>query len=310
MRGVRYPTIVAACAGLSWSFPAAAQVLHDNGGLVTTPTPTCIPSGATASQLQTVGGFANGLIGIGCQVIPGTSNRAADDFVIPGPQSWNISSVQLVLYQTLWAQTSSPITAVNLRIWDGQPGTAGASVIWGDTVTNRLASGTFLNSYRTPAACSTSRMLFAVTANINTILSPGTYWLDWQAAGNLDLQGPWMPPVTITGFRGKPGANGIQFQSAFGTWDAVLDWGPAPETSPPIAQDFPFVLFGTLVSACYPNCDESTGTPLLTANDFQCFLNRFAAGDTRANCDESTGTPLLTANDFQCFLNKFAAGCS
>jgi hypothetical protein len=119
-----------------------------------------------------------------------------------------------------------------------------------------------------------------------------------------------MPPVTITGLRGKPGANAIQFQSALGAWNAVLDSGPAPETSPPVAQDFPFVLFGTLVVSCYPNCDESTGTPLLTANDFQCFLNRFAAGDTRANCDESTGSPLLSANDFQCFLNKFAAGCS
>ncbi|MBX3377235.1 MAG: hypothetical protein KF678_09570 [Phycisphaeraceae bacterium] len=62
--------------------------------------------------------------------------------------------------------------------------------------------------------------------------------------------------------------------------------------------------------SCYANCDESTGTPLLTANDFQCFLNKFAANDPYANCDGSTGTPLLTANDFQCFLNKFAAGCS
>ncbi|MBX3377703.1 MAG: immunoglobulin domain-containing protein [Phycisphaeraceae bacterium] len=62
--------------------------------------------------------------------------------------------------------------------------------------------------------------------------------------------------------------------------------------------------------SCYANCDGSTGAPLLTANDFQCFLNKFAAGDTYANCDGSTGSPLLTANDFQCFLNKFAAGCS
>jgi hypothetical protein len=61
---------------------------------------------------------------------------------------------------------------------------------------------------------------------------------------------------------------------------------------------------------CYANCDGSTGSPLLTANDFQCFLNKFAANDTYANCDGSTGTPLLTANDFQCFLNKFAAGCT
>ncbi len=63
-------------------------------------------------------------------------------------------------------------------------------------------------------------------------------------------------------------------------------------------------------SSCYANCDGSTSAPLLTANDFQCFLNAFAANDTYANCDGSTSAPLLTANDFQCFLNTYAAGCS
>ena len=34
----------------------------------------------------------------------------------------------------------------------------------------------------------------------------------------------------------------------------------------------------TLPSSCYANCDGSTANPSLTANDFQCFLNKFAAG--------------------------------
>ncbi len=67
--------------------------------------------------------------------------------------------------------------------------------------------------------------------------------------------------------------------------------------------------FTSTVPACYANCDGSVFAPLLTANDFQCFMNRFAAGDAYANCDSSTGTPLLTANDFQCFMNRFATGC-
>ncbi len=62
-----------------------------------------------------------------------------------------------------------------------------------------------------------------------------------------------------------------------------------------------------LRSECYANCD---GTGGLTANDFQCFLNRFASQSPLANCDHSEGSPTLTANDFQCFLNAFAAGCS
>jgi hypothetical protein len=60
---------------------------------------------------------------------------------------------------------------------------------------------------------------------------------------------------------------------------------------------------------CYLNCDGSVVYPILNANDFQCFLNKYAAGDPYANCDGSTTPPVLNANDFQCFLNEFAAGC-
>ena len=60
---------------------------------------------------------------------------------------------------------------------------------------------------------------------------------------------------------------------------------------------------------CYPNCDGGTVIPFLNVNDFICYLNRFAAGDTWANCDDSTSPPVLNVNDFICFLNKFAAGC-
>ncbi|MBL9032547.1 MAG: hypothetical protein JNM80_12680 [Phycisphaerae bacterium] len=66
---------------------------------------------------------------------------------------------------------------------------------------------------------------------------------------------------------------------------------------------------GTVPSACYANCDASTAPPVLNVNDFTCFLNRFAAGDSYANCDASTTPPVLNVNDFTCFLNRFAAGC-
>ncbi len=62
--------------------------------------------------------------------------------------------------------------------------------------------------------------------------------------------------------------------------------------------------------ACNANCDESTVPPILNANDFQCFLNRYAMGDPYVNCDGSTVPPVVNANDFQCFLNAFAVGCS
>ncbi len=65
-----------------------------------------------------------------------------------------------------------------------------------------------------------------------------------------------------------------------------------------------------IVPRCAVNCDGSTTAPILTANDFQCFLNAYASGDPYANCDGTTTPPILTANDFQCFLNLYASGCS
>ncbi len=65
-----------------------------------------------------------------------------------------------------------------------------------------------------------------------------------------------------------------------------------------------------IAQSCYANCDNSTTPPTLNVNDFNCFLNRYAAGESYANCDNSTSPPVLNVNDFNCFLNKYAAGCS
>lgn len=65
-----------------------------------------------------------------------------------------------------------------------------------------------------------------------------------------------------------------------------------------------------ITNGCWGNCDGSTTAPILNVLDFQCFVNRFASGDSYANCDESTTAPLLNILDYQCFINAFAAGCT
>jgi hypothetical protein len=69
---------------------------------------------------------------------------------------------------------------------------------------------------------------------------------------------------------------------------------------------------------CYANCDQSTQPPILTVEDFSCFINRFASAQwlpasqqitTYANCDGSTVAPVLNVEDFSCFINAFAQGC-
>ncbi len=105
----------------------------------------------------------------------------------------------------------------------------------------------------------------------------------------------------------------LAFHNASGFDNVVIHY----QSRPPTCQDYGVIFIADNMiitpmgsAPCYANCDGSTSTPILTANDFQCFLNKFAAADPTANCDGSTATPILTANDFQCFLNTYAAGCS
>jgi len=64
-----------------------------------------------------------------------------------------------------------------------------------------------------------------------------------------------------------------------------------------------------MLTPCPANCDNSLSAPVLNVQDFACFLNKFAAGDTYANCDGSSTPPVLNVLDFSCFVNHFAAGC-
>jgi hypothetical protein len=56
------------------------------------------------------------------------------------------------------------------------------------------------------------------------------------------------------------------------------------------------------------NCDGSSVSPNLGANDFLCFLNAFASGDPYANFNGLTVAPVINANDFVTFLNCYAQG--
>jgi len=103
---------------------------------------------------------------------------------------------------------------------------------------------------------------------------------------------------------------------AFYTWNWAQGTGGSTKTFQFIRGEGPqfrvlpegrAMVLGSVGEACYANCDGSTGAPVLTANDFQCFLDLFVSGTSAADCDGVGG---LTANDFQCFLDRFAAGCS
>jgi len=283
--------------------PASAQLLYDNGPLLTSPNTCMAVPGGTASELP----LPNASLGFRDDLLDGW--RLADNFSVPTP-GWMVGSVVVFAYQTLAPLTPVPMSSVNFRVWSGLPGQPGSTIVYGDALTNRFTTGSLAQVYRvarTGFGCGTVRPVFTLQCTIAPPLSlaPGVYWLDFQTQGDPFFDGPFVPPVTITGMAGKPGADALQYDPNAGTW------GPVTDALSGAAQDVPFRLYGSSgpLPMCYANCDGSTAPPILNVADFSCFLNRFTAGDSYANCDDSTNPPVLNVQDFACFLNTFAAGC-
>ena len=155
-----------------------------------------------------------------------------------------------------------------------------------------------------------------------TVNQAATYTLDGFFGSGL----PVLVSFSLTGpgvsiARDDSDGNVIEFVGVTGTMQpgsytlklegtGTIAWtGPGGNGSGAGGQQPLMTLKVTAGAACYANCDGSTAAPILNANDFSCFLNAFANGNSYANCDESTVLPVLNANDFSCFLNAFAGGC-
>ena len=223
----------------AWRSPEA--VLYDNGPLITNPGAGA--GGANVSALQTALGL--GTFGFGNQVSAG--NRVADDFTVTGG-GWLINTMTFFGYQT-GSTTASTFTALNLRIWDGPPNLGTSNVVFGDTTTNRLASSTWSNIYRTldTALTASDRPVMALVATVNTFLPAGTYWVDWQADGTL-ASGPWAPPISIVGQTTT--GNAWQFTST----------GWAPLVDGTFAQGLPFIVEGLA------DCSNLSDVPWLSVS--------------------------------------------
>jgi len=218
-----------------------SAVLHDNGPLVTSPGTGV--GGADESVLQNTTLLME-LLGFGDQLF---SNRIADDFTVTDPGGWNIDTIKFYAYQTNSA-TASTISVVNYRIWDGPPGDPSSTIVFGDHTTNRLVTSTWSNIFRVNEAtsgASNARPIMETSATAGVNLPPGSYWLDWQSAGDGALSGPWAPMVTIAG-QATTG-NALQFTSSGMSWSPAMDGGSMTP------QDFPFILEDAIGTVLHDN---------------------------------------------------------
>lgn len=254
-------TLLSAAVVAGLASVASADLLWDNGPLATgtisrasgaaVPGPGVpAPAGTEWSELYT------GNTAAGATVSPsGTTGafRLADDFTLPAAAQ--LTSVTAFAYMT--GSTDAQLFSIgNIRIWNGRPGDVGATVVFGDTTTDRVTSGALTNLYRifatdsslvggTNSVPGTTRRIKTAVFDLGGLnLAAGTYWVDYQITSAVSPTGSvFHPYITLTDQRGKPGANGRQFTTT--GWTDLTDTGN-PATLPDIAQDIAFQVEGVI----------------------------------------------------------------
>ncbi|MGQ0626510.1 MAG: EF-hand domain-containing protein [Phycisphaerales bacterium] len=325
----RTSTVTFAAAVLALAGGAAAQsALLSNAGPADASNPglatgsvsqsgVAAPVGAQWSEVPSLSPTeSNAVAGFSTHAVaPGSAYRFADDFTVTAPDGWSIASITVYAYQSGNAGIpgASPFASLNVRIWSGRPGDAGSVVVWGDTVTNRLADSAPLPIYRIfnslgtplPATPDFSRVVWANTATTPSLtLGPGTYWLDWQyAMTSADSEG-FSPPVTAAGLRGKEGANAVQLAYGSGLYTPVLDGGK-PFFVSDVPQDLPFLLSGSVVCPLDFNNDG-----FVEPGDLDEFITAFFSdvAEERALCDFNDDG-FVEPGDLDEFITRYFDGC-
>jgi hypothetical protein len=207
-------------------------ILYDNGSFITQT-----GVGSNSSDYSDVQMLTIGMGTMGYPVHTSLGYSIADDFEVS--ETWDLTSITFYAYQPdASGSTTSPINDVRYQIYDGDP-SAGGIVIYGDLSTNQLVSTEWTNVWRildeTPAE---NRPIMAIVANaVGCNLTPGTYWIEWQAGGT-QSSGPWAPPITIVG----EATTGDALQNDGNNWIPLMD----AYTS--TFQGIPFVIEGSIAN--------------------------------------------------------------
>lgn len=207
--------------------------------------------GADLSLLENIS-VGNTTLGAGHQTSAG--NRIADDWVVT--ETVEVSFIDFYAYQT-GSTASSTITSVTFVIWDGEPGVG--TIVYGDDAISAMTSTEFSGVYRaseTSPLDNTRPIMRSTVETPGLVLTPGTYWIDWDADGSLG-SGPWAPPIAAPL---GTGASGNAKQSITGVWSDLIDGG----SGNPLGM--PFDVTGTVLSLVDNSFEGFTYYPNPTTN--------------------------------------------
>ncbi len=224
-----------------------SNLLYSNGPFITGEGVGFNGADISLLQSNTLGMSS---IGIGVQFADG--RRIADDFIVDS--YWAVESIKLFGYQSITTFTgNSTFTGAYLQIWDGSPDDPDSSVIWGDLITNRMASTSFTNIFRvtenTGPTDNDRAIMDIICDTPGLVLGPGTYWIDFSLDGSA-TSGPWHPPITILGQTTT--GNALQF-----TQD---DWIPIKDSGTNTPQGATFEIYGLSIPVLNVNTGETYNT--------------------------------------------------
>lgn len=264
-------------------------------------------SGYQWSELPALSVFeSNATGGVACHSDSTGGLRIADDVVLTQPAT--LSEVWVYAYQPGWTQgQASPVAGATLRIWQGQPGQAGSTIVFGDDTTNRMIASDATNILRVfttrtgPAFVlpSSDRAIYRVRIAASLVLQPGTYWLDWQLQASTPNAVLFAPTATLAAARTASGWNGLQWAGVDGAWSPVSD--PAkPLSAGDAPQDFAFILAGTPGPIC-DSVDFNNDTLTPDSGDLDDFLSVLAGGPSACSTFPAPGCNDIDFNNDELF---------
>lgn len=225
------------------------------------------PTGYSWSEMQNnTGNFtqANATAGLPAYYnTAGTiSYRIADDFIVPVGEEWEVSSIDFFGYQSSYENLiTSPVDQLKVQIFNTDPSVVGSTPIAGDMTANVIdipnCNNSFIyrifNSLYPSGGQPTNftRRIWRLRGTLATTLPSGHYWVEFQVhpTNNTNF---FFPPATVVGSRGVAGANAKMHVVASTYPSDVIGWstnildGGIPTSAPDVAQDFPFIINGSV----------------------------------------------------------------
>lgn len=211
--------LLALAASASWLTTAGAVTLFDSSNILTGTGNGA--NGANTSSIastSTTYGYSENSVGT-------STISLAEDFTLSSGSTVNLITFDAYSTSTYPANPTSPFTGATVNIWNAQPGTAGAVILF---TSSTLATTAWTGIYRVTSTTLTNsqRPVFTLSVSFNNVaLAAGNYWASWSVTSLVSpgvATSVFTPPLMNTDGT-QPTGNAIQSTTGGASWIALTD---------------------------------------------------------------------------------------